>query len=42
MLGNYAPGRFATLMQVLERFAQPFPAKGAQGICNWDDPRVAA
>jgi|GEM_PF-843725 len=38
--GNYGPGRFAWRLEVVERFAEPIPAKGRQGIWEWTDPRA--
>ncbi len=33
--GNFAPGRFAWKLELVETFDQPIPAKGAQGLWNW-------
>ncbi|RYG34657.1 hypothetical protein EON81_14975 [bacterium] len=37
-LGNYAPGRYAWVCEVVERFNPPIPAKGMQGIWKWNPP----
>lgn len=37
-LGNYAPGRCAWKMELVEVFPKPIPAKGAQGFWNWARP----
>jgi activating signal cointegrator 1 len=37
--GDFAEGRFGHLYELLERFAIPIPAKGHQGIWNWETPR---
>jgi hypothetical protein len=34
--GDFAEGRFGILMTMLEKFSQPIPAKGKQGIWNWE------
>lgn len=36
--GNYQPERFAWELEVVEVFAEPIPAKGAQGFFRWDKP----
>ncbi|HXI90499.1 MAG TPA: hypothetical protein VNH18_23505 [Bryobacteraceae bacterium] len=36
--GNYEPGRFAFLLEDVEMFAEPIPAKGALGLWNWEPP----
>jgi len=36
--GDFSAGRFGILMAMLEKFAQPIPAKGRQGIWNWERP----
>lgn len=33
--GNYAPGRFGWVTELVEAFAKPIPAKGALGFWNW-------
>ena len=40
-MGDWREGRHAWRLEVVERFAEPIPAKGAQGFWNWEDPRVA-
>lgn len=37
--GNYAPGRYAWRLELVEVFPEPIPAKGAQGLWTWE--RVA-
>jgi hypothetical protein len=34
--GDFTEGRFGTLMEMLEKFPVPIPAKGMQGIWNWE------
>jgi hypothetical protein len=34
--GDFAAGRFGILMTMLEKFPEPIPAKGHQGIWNWE------
>ncbi len=34
--GDFAEGRFGILMTMLKKFAEPVPAKGMQGIWNWE------
>lgn len=36
--GNYAPGRYAWKLEVVKVFDAPIPAKGAQGLFNWECP----
>jgi hypothetical protein len=36
-LGNYDDGRFAWELADVERLAEPIPAKGQQGLWNWDE-----
>lgn len=36
--GDFEEGRFGILMEMLERFEKPIPAKGHQGIWNWERP----
>lgn len=33
--GNYASGRFAWRLKVIEVFPEPIPAQGRQGLFNW-------
>lgn len=35
-VGNFAPGRWAWELKVIELFDTPILAKGAQGLWNWD------
>lgn len=37
--GHFAPGRWAWLLTDAERFAEPIPATGRQGIWNWESPQ---
>ena len=37
-VGNYDDGRYATRMELVERFEVPIPARGAQGIWDWERP----
>ncbi|WP_430129686.1 ASCH domain-containing protein [Paenibacillus lautus] len=34
--GFYSPGRFAWEMSDVKRLAEPIPAKGMQGLWNWE------
>lgn len=34
--GDFTPGRYAWVMEDPEVFKQPIPAKGKQGLWNWD------
>lgn len=34
--GLFEPGRWAWLLTDVERFAEPIPARGAQGLWNWE------
>lgn len=34
-VGNWKPGRYAWQLEVVEKFAVPIPARGAQGIWDW-------
>ena len=34
--GNFNPGRFAWQMEVIEVFNKPIPARGEQGLFNWN------
>lgn len=36
MAGNWAIGRYAWPMRVIERFATPIPAVGRQGLFEWN------
>ncbi len=35
--GNYTPGRYAWLLTNVQPLPKPIPAKGAQGLWNWDE-----
>ena len=35
--GNYEPGRYALVMKDAVLFDKPIPAKGKQGLWNWED-----
>lgn len=35
-LGNYAPGRYAWKLEVVELFDEPIPCAGKQGLWNWE------
>ena len=35
-LGDYTPGRAAWHMESIYRFENPIPARGMQGLWNWD------
>lgn len=37
-LGNYAPGRYAWKLEVIELFSEPIPCAGKQGLWNWGRP----
>lgn len=37
-LGDWAPGRWAWLVEVAERFAEPIPARGSLGLWSWERP----
>lgn len=37
-VGNFAPGRFAWQLEVVEVFDTPIPARGAQGLWTWERP----
>jgi hypothetical protein len=34
--GDFTEGRFGILMTMLEKFSEPIPAVGHQGIWNWE------
>lgn len=36
--GDYSPGRYAWKMEVVEVFDKPIPARGEQGLWNWERP----
>lgn len=37
--GNYEHGRYAWKLEMVQRFDEPIPAKGAQGFWNWEVPK---
>ena len=37
-LGDYRPGRFMWMLQGVKKFAKQIPAKGKQGIWEWQAP----
>ena len=34
--GDFSEGRFGFLMEMIEKFDAPIPARGMQGIWNWE------
>jgi hypothetical protein len=38
LFGNYEPGRYGWVLDRIIRLPEPIPAKGAQGIWNWEPP----
>ena len=36
LYGDFAPGRWAWRLKVLEKFAEPIPARGALGLWEWN------
>lgn len=36
--GDYTPGRFAWKLELVEVFTEPIPAKGKQGLWEWEKP----
>ncbi len=36
LFGNYAPGRFAWKLENVRRFPEPVPARGRQGLWDWE------
>jgi activating signal cointegrator 1 len=40
--GNYAPGRFAWRLELIEKFPAPITTKGEQGLFNWEPVRIPA
>ena len=38
--GDYTPGRFAWILEDVRRFEKPVPAKGMQGLWNWDETQA--
>lgn len=41
-VGNFANGRYGWKIKILEQFEHPIPAKGQQGLWNWDFPEEIA
>lgn len=39
MLGDWTPGRFVWRLRVVMRLLEPIPAKGKQGLWEWELPR---
>lgn len=37
-LGNFAPGRYGWKLELVKVFDPPVPARGAQGLWNWEMP----
>ena len=37
--GNFAPGRFAWLLDEIKPLAEPVPARGKQGLWTWEPPK---
>ena len=35
--GNYKPGRYAWILENIQRLPEPIPAKGAQSLWNWEE-----
>jgi len=35
-VGDFAPGRFAWRLEIVEVFAEPVPVRGRQGLWNWE------
>jgi activating signal cointegrator 1 len=40
--GNYAPGRFAWLLEDVRRLVEPIPARGALSLWEWEPPEDLA
>lgn len=40
--GDYSPGRFAWITKDVQRLTAPIPAKGALGLWEFDDDKLAA
>lgn len=36
--GDYSDGRFAWVTEMVHRFEEPIPAKGSQGLWQWERP----
>jgi hypothetical protein len=39
--GDFTPGRFAWELSNIRRLPEPIPARGQQGIWNWDEEKSA-
>ncbi len=39
--GNFARGRFAWLLDDVQPLAEPIPARGSQGLWDWEDISIA-
>lgn len=37
-LGDYTPGRYAWKLANVKKLPEPIPAKGRQGLWNWEPP----
>lgn len=42
MLGNYERGRYGWAIRYVRRLPRPIPARGAQGLWEWDAPESVA
>jgi hypothetical protein len=40
--GDFSPGRFAWLLDDVRKLDEPIPARGRQGLWEWDESEVAA
>jgi hypothetical protein len=38
IFGDYRPGRYAWHVELVQRFVEPIPAIGKQGLWNWQPP----
>jgi hypothetical protein len=36
--GDYTPGRFAWILRDIKQLSEPIPARGQQGLWNWEVP----
>jgi hypothetical protein len=36
LFGDYTPGRYAWILEEIQPLAEPVPAKGMQGLWNWE------
>jgi hypothetical protein len=39
--GDYTPGRYAWILEDIQPLKEPTPAKGMQGLWNWEGDRIA-